>query len=176
VRSIFNAKVESLGNLGDSSPYGSSAAHHILVIGKPRHFLTENLGKVAVFFRGTTVCAARFAIQPRRHAHLGRSAMSKQHFFLKLIPPRPTFAQDMTDQERAVMQEHVNYVGEAFRQGLVLIYGPVMAPEGAYGMAVLEMADAAEVQKYMSEDPSIKSGLNTFEFYPMRVGQARGAN
>lgn len=102
--------------------------------------------------------------------------MSKQHFFLKLIPPRPTFAQDMTAEERAVMQQHVQYVGEAFKQGSVLIYGPVLDPEGAYGMAVLEMADAAEVQKFMAEDPSIKSGLNTFEYYPMRVGQARGAS
>ncbi len=102
--------------------------------------------------------------------------MSKQHFFMKLIPPRPTFAQDMTAEERAVMQQHVQYVREAFKQGSVLIYGPVLAPEGAYGMAVLEMADAAEVQKYLAEDPSIKSGLNTFEFYPMRVGQARGSS
>ncbi|MFZ3334261.1 MAG: YciI family protein [Candidatus Acidiferrales bacterium] len=95
---------------------------------------------------------------------------------MKLIPPRPTFARDMTAEERAVMQQHVQYVGEAFKQGSVLIYGPVLAPEGAYGMAVLEMADAAEVQKYLAEDPSIKSGLNTFEFYPMRVGQARGSS
>ncbi|MFZ0582170.1 MAG: YciI family protein [Candidatus Acidiferrales bacterium] len=101
--------------------------------------------------------------------------MSKQHFFMKLIPPRPTFAQDMTAEERAVMQEHVQYVGEAFKQGSVLIYGPVLAPGGAYGMAVLEMADTTEVEKFMAEDPSIKSGLNTFEFYPMRVGQARGS-
>lgn len=100
--------------------------------------------------------------------------MSKQHFFMKLIPPRPTFGQDMTAEERALMQQHVKYVGEAFSQGSVLIYGPVMATAGAFGMAVLEMNDAAEVQKFMAEDPSIKSGLNTFEFYPMQVGQARG--
>jgi uncharacterized protein len=93
---------------------------------------------------------------------------------MKLIPPRPTFAQDMTADERAVMHQHVQYVGEAFKQGSVLIYGPVPAPEGAYGMAVLEMADAAEVQNFLAGDPSIKSGLNTAEFYPTRVGQARG--
>jgi uncharacterized protein YciI len=100
--------------------------------------------------------------------------MSGQHFFMKLIPPRPTFAQDMTTEERAVMQQHAKYVGEAFDKGTVLIYGPVMAAAGAFGMAVLEMADAAEVQEFGDEDPSVKSGLNTFEFYPMRVAQARG--
>ncbi|MGA7914970.1 MAG: YciI family protein [Candidatus Acidiferrales bacterium] len=99
--------------------------------------------------------------------------MSKQHFFMKLIPPRPTFAQDMTAEERALMQQHVQYVGEAFSQGTVLIYGPVMGTAGAFGMAVLEMEDAAEVEKSLAEDPSVKAGLNTVEFYPMRVGQAR---
>jgi len=35
--------------------------------------------------------------------------MDKKHFALKLIPCRPTFAQDMTDEERAIMQQHVVY-------------------------------------------------------------------
>ncbi|MGA8674043.1 MAG: hypothetical protein WB621_02485 [Candidatus Acidiferrales bacterium] len=43
-------------------------------------------------------------------------------------------------------------------------------------MTPLEMADAAEVQEYLADDPSIKSALNTFAFYPMRVGQARGSS
>ena len=99
--------------------------------------------------------------------------MSDQHFFMKLIPPRPTFGEDMTAEERALMQQHVKYVGEAFNKGTVLIYGPVMSTDGAFGMAVLEMADAAEVQRFGDEDPSVKAGLNTFEFYPMKVAQAR---
>jgi len=99
--------------------------------------------------------------------------MSGQYFFMKLIPPRPTFAQDITAEERAVMQQHVSYVGEAFNKGTVLLYGPVMATAGAFGMAVLEMPDAAAVQRFGEEDPSVKAGLNTFEFYPMRVAQAR---
>jgi hypothetical protein len=31
------------------------------------------------------------------------------HFFLKLIAPRPTFANDMNDAEKAMMQEHFLY-------------------------------------------------------------------
>jgi hypothetical protein len=29
--------------------------------------------------------------------------MPKQHYFFKLIPPRPTFMKDMTDEERRLM-------------------------------------------------------------------------
>jgi hypothetical protein len=32
--------------------------------------------------------------------------MTKQHYFFKLIPPRPTFPHDMTDDERRLMDEH----------------------------------------------------------------------
>jgi uncharacterized protein len=79
----------------------------------------------------------------------------------------------MTAEERALMQQHLKYVGEAFDQGSVLIYGPVMGSSGAFGMAALEMTDAAEIQRFGNEDPSVKAGMNTFEFYPMQVGQAR---
>jgi uncharacterized protein YciI len=100
--------------------------------------------------------------------------MSKQHFYFKLIPPRPTFGADMTAEERALMQEHVRYTREAFDAGKILIYGPVTARAGAFGVAVLEMEDAAEVQKFAAEDPSIKAGMNSFECCPMRAGAARG--
>jgi uncharacterized protein YciI len=100
--------------------------------------------------------------------------MSKQHFYFKLIPPRPTFGADMTAEERALMQQHLTYTREAFDAGKILLYGPVMASGGAFGIAVLEMNDAADVQKFGEADPSIRAGMNTFEFCPMRVGAARG--
>src|SRR5271170_2474283 len=100
--------------------------------------------------------------------------MSKQHFYFTLIPPRATFGADMSAEERALMMEHVRYTREAFDAGKILIYGPVMASAGAFGVTVLEMEDAAAVQKFGDEDPSIKAGMNSFEFYPMRVGAARG--
>ena len=99
--------------------------------------------------------------------------MSKQHFYLKLIPPRPTFPNDMTETERALMMEHVKYTHGQFAAGRVLIFGPVIAPDGAFGMAVFETADEAEVRAIMEEDPTVKAGLNRFEVYPMRVGAAQ---
>lgn len=32
--------------------------------------------------------------------------MNKKYYALKLIPPRPTFSQEMNEQERATMQQH----------------------------------------------------------------------
>lgn len=101
------------------------------------------------------------------------SAMTKQHYFCKLIPPWPTFALDMTDEERRLMQEHVRYMREQFDAGKVLIYGPVMASEGAFGMAVLEVTSEAEAREFVAGDPTQKAGLNRYEFNPMQVAAAK---
>ena len=90
-------------------------------------------------------------------------------FFLKLIPPRPTFATDMTPDEMAVMQKHAAYWAELFKTGKVLIIGPVLDPKGAWGMAVLETNSLADAQQMADNDPSVKSGLNKVELSPMQV-------
>ena len=47
--------------------------------------------------------------------------MAKQHYFFKLIPPRPTFMQDMTGEERRLMDEHGCYFQDHFAAGKVLL-------------------------------------------------------
>ena len=103
----------------------------------------------------------------------GTIAMKKQHYFFKLIPPRPTFPQDITNEERILMDEHSAYFQQQFDAGKVLVYGPVMAPGGAFGLAVLEVADEAEARQFGENDPSVRGGLNRWELYPMHVAGCR---
>ncbi len=100
--------------------------------------------------------------------------MTKQHFFYKLIPPRPTFAHDMTDTERGLMMAHVQYFHQHFVEKRVLIYGPVLAVQGSFGMAVLAVQDEAEARTIAENDPTILAKLHTYEIYPMRIGGAQG--
>jgi uncharacterized protein YciI len=99
--------------------------------------------------------------------------MDKQHFFFKLIPPRTTFPSDITPEEGALMKQHSDYCQQQFEAGKLLTYGPVMAPGGAFGMGILEVADQAEARHFGENDPSVLGGLNRFEFYSMRVANAR---
>jgi len=99
--------------------------------------------------------------------------MNKQHYFFKLIPPRPTFPQDMTDEEKALMKEHSAYFQRQFDAGKLLLYGPVMAPQGAFGLGILEVADEAEARRFGENDPSVRAGLNRWELYPMQIGGIR---
>jgi uncharacterized protein YciI len=80
----------------------------------------------------------------------------------------------MSDDERRLMQEHARHTREHFDAGRVLVYGPVLAPDATFGMAVLEVADEADARKIMDDDPSVRAGLNRYEVHPMRVAAARG--
>lgn len=99
--------------------------------------------------------------------------MPKLHYFFRLIAPRPTFPYDMTEDEKRLMDEHAIYFGKQFAAGKLLLYGPVMANGGAFGLAVLEVDSEDEVRRFGEEDPSVQAGLNRFEYHPMRVSAAR---
>lgn len=99
--------------------------------------------------------------------------MSKQHYFFKLIPPRPAFPYDITDEEKALMNKHGAYFQQQFDTGKLLLYGPVMAADGAFGIGILEVNDEAEARRFGEGDPSVRAGLNRWELYPMRVTGSR---
>jgi len=91
----------------------------------------------------------------------------KKHFFVKLIPPRATFIMDMTDGEKAIMQQHVLYWGQLLEKGNAIAYGPVMDPKGGYGVGIICVNSDDELQQLIANDPA--KGLNRFEYAPMRA-------
>jgi uncharacterized protein YciI len=99
--------------------------------------------------------------------------MAKKHFFLRLVPPRPSFPHDITEAERALMREHAAYFKQLFEAGRVLIYGPTLDAQNAFGMGVLEVEDEAEVRSIMDADPTVRAGLNRYELSPLLVAAAR---
>jgi uncharacterized protein len=88
-------------------------------------------------------------------------------FAFKLISPRPTFAHDMTEVERKVMVEHVAYWTSLMEKGIAVVYGPVLDPKGAWGLAVVETSTEAEARAIVSNDPVFKTRLGTIEVHPM---------
>jgi uncharacterized protein len=93
--------------------------------------------------------------------------MEKKYFALKLIPPRPTFAQDMNEEERAIMQQHIVYWSHLMDSGIALIYGPVSDPGGAYGLGIIEVDDETQVEAITKNDPA--ATINHYEAWPMRA-------
>jgi uncharacterized protein YciI len=92
------------------------------------------------------------------------------HFFVKLIAPRPTFAMDMNETEKKLMQEHVVYWKGRQDKGEVLVFGPVMDPKGPYGMGIIEVTDEAKARAFSAGDPVVKANIGfACEIYPMRA-------
>ncbi len=96
------------------------------------------------------------------------------HYLYKLIPPRPTFAADMTDVAAAVMAEHAAYWSALVAEGEVVAFGPVFDPVGVWGLAIVEADDEAAVHKMGTGDPAVRSQMATFDVYPMPSAVARG--
>ena len=89
------------------------------------------------------------------------------HYFLKLIASRPSFAMDMTEDERAIMNQHIGYWKAKMDAGKVVVFGPVMDPSGPYGMGVVAAETEDEVKEFTANDPA--AAILRYEFYPMRA-------
>lgn len=95
-----------------------------------------------------------------------------RNFYLcKLIAPRPTFALTMTPEEQALMGEHAAYWSSHIADGTVVVFGPVLDPEGPWGLGIVRMADEAALRGYLAKDPAILSERG-FRFDTMQMMSA----
>jgi hypothetical protein len=93
--------------------------------------------------------------------------MEKKNFFVTLTPPRVTFPEDMSNEEREIMNRHVAYWHNLLDKGLAIAFGPVMDPNGPFGMAIVEVNDKDKLKEMVAGDPA--NVLLKFETFPMRV-------
>ena len=96
------------------------------------------------------------------------------HFFLKLVPPRPTFALDLTEAEAKLMQQHAVYWRGLLERRIAIVYGLVGDPKGAYGIGVVEVDDKTDPQALAAGDPTITAHAGfRYEIFPMPRAVAR---
>lgn len=99
--------------------------------------------------------------------HFATAPGEAKEFLVRLISPRPTFVQDMTDAERAIMQEHGAYWRGKLAEGAVIAFGPVLDPQGPWGLGLVRAVDEAAVRAFEAGDPAkTKLGMR-YEILPM---------
>ncbi|HXE67030.1 MAG TPA: YciI family protein [Rhodanobacteraceae bacterium] len=94
-------------------------------------------------------------------------------FFCKLVPPRPTFAMDLSPAEADVMKQHALYWNDLITRGVVRVFalGLVMDPAAAFGIAVMEREDESAVRGLTNRDPAITAGIGMhYEIHLMPRG------
>ena len=89
------------------------------------------------------------------------------HALFKLTPPRPDFPVTMTDEERLIMGQHVEYWSKLLQDGHVLVFGPVFDPAGVYGIGVVEATSLETAQAWADADPA--KHIVRIDVFPMEL-------
>src|SRR3954471_23454583 len=94
-------------------------------------------------------------------------------FVFRLLAPRPTFALDMTDEEREVMGRHAAYWQPVIDAGRMVVFGPVLDSTGSWGLGVVEADDEDAMHALAAGDPAVTSGTAQIEIGKMLAGFVR---
>ncbi len=89
------------------------------------------------------------------------------YFLYRLIAPRPTFNNDMSPDEAAIMGQHVAYWQHLADRGTAVVFGPVADPAGPWGLAIVQADSEEEVQTLRLDDPARQLDGARFEVYAM---------
>jgi uncharacterized protein len=92
-------------------------------------------------------------------------------FLYRLLPPRPTFAQDMDPTEAEVMQRHFAYWQDLLDRELAVAFGPVLHPKDPWGLGLLDLDDEQGARAIGESDPAVETGTCTYEVVPMDLVQ-----
>jgi uncharacterized protein len=96
-------------------------------------------------------------------------------FVFRLQAPRPSFALDMTDEEREIMSQHAAYWRPLITSGRMIVFGPVLDGTGSWGLGVVEAEedDEDELRDFAAGDPAVTTGTAHMEIGKMLAGFVR---
>jgi uncharacterized protein YndB with AHSA1/START domain len=92
----------------------------------------------------------------------------KLYFLCRLVPPRPTFMQDMTEAELALMKDHGAYWAKNHAENTAILWGPVVDPKGGWGVGILCVDSEEQASQLEVNDPVMRANKGfTYERLPM---------
>ena len=92
---------------------------------------------------------------------------------IRLEAPRPTFADDMTEEEREVMGRHGAHWRPYLESGQMVVFGPVLEDQGSWGLGVVETDDEEALRAFAARDPAVTTGTARMEIGRMPTGFIR---
>ena len=94
-------------------------------------------------------------------------------FILRLIAPRPNFAQTLSDAEREIMGRHAAQWRPYLERGDMVVFGPVLTEDDSYGLAVVETDDEEALREFAAQDPVVTTSTAAFELGRLAAGHVR---
>ena len=94
-------------------------------------------------------------------------------FVFRLKASRPSFALDMTDEEREIMGRHAAHWQPLVESGQMVVFGPVLDSTGSWGLGVVEAEDEEDLRRFAAGDPAVTTGTADLELGKMLGGSVR---
>lgn len=91
----------------------------------------------------------------------------------RIEPTRPGMVVSATDEETAVVAEHLGYLQALKAAGILILAGRTQVDEGTFGITIFEAPDEASARAVMQTDPAVSAGLMRAELYPYAVAVSR---
>jgi uncharacterized protein len=101
------------------------------------------------------------------------NAEAARTFVFRLISPRPTFALDMSSEEREIMKRHAAHWQPLIDSGQMVVFGPVLDDTGSWGLGVVEADDEEQLRAFAATDPAVTTGTAEIELGRMLGGLVR---
>ncbi|MCD2191157.1 YciI family protein [Actinomycetospora soli] len=92
---------------------------------------------------------------------------------LRLLGPRPDFAQTLTVEVREVMGRHAAHCRPYIDSGQMVVFGPVLDDSGSYGLGVVETDDEEALRAFAAADPVVTTGTAQLLVGTMLAGIVR---
>ena len=96
-----------------------------------------------------------------------------KYYLCKYLPPRSDFLATMTDDEKIWMGQHGAYLDELLAKGQIVAHGPVIDPNGGYGVSLYRIEDDQNIETLKAQDPIVKNGVGHYEHFKMLHLHAR---
>ena len=91
----------------------------------------------------------------------------KPCFAVKSCSHRPDFPNNMTDDERMIMDQHSKFWDMLLLDGSALATGPMQDTNGTYGFAII-FADSVEAARALLKDDPAQQ-ISEYSYSPMLV-------
>jgi uncharacterized protein YciI len=79
----------------------------------------------------------------------------------------------MTEEEKAILGRHAEYIRDLTKKGTVVLAGPCTDMKGP-GIVVFQAANEPAARAIMEADPAVQLGIFRAELHPMRLSFVRG--
>lgn len=81
--------------------------------------------------------------------------------------------QASTPEEDRIIEEHVRYLTQLTKEGIVLLAGRTLNTDpSAFGVVILEAPSDVEALQRMLRDPAVEAGVFQAQLFPYRVALA----